>query len=324
MSELHRFLFEGLPVRGVLVKLTQEWREVLCSREGSQSSFEPPVRDLLGEMAAAATLLQANIKFDGSLILQIFGDGWVKVAVAEVQPDLAFRVTATVTPTSIQKQKCPGDFKSLVDEKGQGRCVITLDPQSKLPGQQPYQGVVPLNTGPGQTFSQLSEVLEHYMWQSEQLETRFILAADENVAAGLLIQRLPTEGAGNLGLQSLGEADEDENEAFDRISHLVASLKRDELLTLDAGTLLRRLFWGETLRLFEPSYPRFACSCTLGRVTQMIQGLGLREAQEILAEQGQIEVSCEFCGQQYRFDAVDISSLFVPQAFSGISSQAVN
>jgi molecular chaperone Hsp33 len=324
VSELHRFLFEGLPVRGVWVKLTQEWREVLCRREGSQTSFEPPVRDLLGEMAAAANLLQANIKFDGSLILQIFGDGWVKLAVAEVQPDLAFRVTATVNPTSINTKECPIDFKSLVDKTGQGRCVITLDPQSQLPGQQPYQGVVPLNSEHGQTFSRLSEVLEHYMWQSEQLETRFILAADENVAAGLLLQRLPTEGAGNLGAQSMGVTGEDENEAFNRICHLAASLKREELLTLDVATLLRRLFWEENLRLFEPSYPRFACSCTQGRVTQMIQGLGLREAQEILAEQGQIEVSCEFCGQQYRFDAVDISSLFVPQAVSATSSKTVN
>ena len=96
MSELHKFLFEGLPVRGLLVRLTDDWREVLRRREKAQDAFPQPVRALLGEMAAAGVLMQSNIKFNGSLIIQIYGDGPVKLAVTEVQPDLAFRVTAKV------------------------------------------------------------------------------------------------------------------------------------------------------------------------------------------------------------------------------------
>ena len=271
------------------------------------------VRELLGEMAAAGVLMQSNIKFNGALVLQIFGDGPVKVAVAEVQPDLSLRATATVVGDVPED----ASLSAMVNLGNQGRCAITLDPKDKFPGQQPYQGVVPLFDDHGHKLEKVSAVLEHYMLQSEQLDTCLVLAADDKVAAGLLIQRLPLAGEGNLAGSLRSRANEDEigrNEDYNRIALLASSLKRDELLTLDVDTILRRLFWEEKLLRFEPlqgpTAPRFRCSCSRQRVGQMIRGLGEDEAASILAEQGHIEVACEFCGQQYRFDPVDAATLF--------------
>jgi len=308
VSELHKFIFEGLPVRGVIVRLTDAWTEIL-RRRASTGAYPPPVRELLGQMAAAGVLMQGNIKFNGALVLQIFGDGPVKVAVAEVQSDLSLRATATVLgPVDEQ-----ASLSQMVNVGNQGRCAITLDPKDRLPGQQPYQGVVPLFGDRKEKLEQLSEVLEHYMLQSEQLDTTLVLAANDQVAAGLLIQRLPVQGEANLASRS----HEDEiglNEHYNRIAILAKSLKQEELLTLDVDTILRRLFWEERLLRFEPQAgetgPRFACTCSRERVSQMIRGLGEAEAESILAERGHIEVGCDFCGQQYHFDRVDAAQIF--------------
>ena len=188
MSELHKFIFDGLPVRGMVVRLTEAWQEILRRRAGNTATgaYPPPVRELLGEMAAAGVLMQGNIKFNGALVLQIFGDGPIKVAVAEVQPDLSLRATATV----VGEVPHAAALSQMVNVNNQGRCAITLDPKDRLPGQQAYQGVVPLFGDRREPLEKLSDVLEHYMLQSEQLDTTLVLAADEQVAAGLLIQRL--------------------------------------------------------------------------------------------------------------------------------------
>jgi molecular chaperone Hsp33 len=305
MSELHKFLFDGMPVRGMIVRLTGSWTEMLSRRAANSETgaYAPPVRDLLGEMAAAAVLMQSNIKFNGSLVLQVFGDGPVKVAVAEVQPDLSVRATAKVVGDVPATARLP----DMVNVNNKGRCAITLDPKDKFPGQQPYQGVVPLFGDQHEKLGKLSEVLEHYMLQSEQLDTRLILAADDKVAAGLLIQRLPTQGEKNIG--SAGD-DIGLIEDYNRIAILAATLTREELLTLDVGTILHRLFWEEKVIRFEPQTPRFACTCSRERVGNMIRSLGAAEAEGILAERGEIEVGCDFCGQQYRFDAVDAAQIF--------------
>jgi molecular chaperone Hsp33 len=315
VSEIHKFIFEGLPVRGVLVRLTGAWTEVLRRRASGNAAdaYPLPVQNMLGEMVAAATLMQSNIKFNGSLILQVFGDGPVKLAVVEVQPDFGLRATATV----IGEVAPEATLSTLVNVNNEGRCAITLDPKTRFPGQQPYQGVVPLFGDQHEKLEKLSDVLEHYMLQSEQLDTTLVLAADGEVAAGLLIQRLPLEGVGNLAGSLVSQANEDEiglNEHYNRISILASTLKREELLTLDAETILRRLFWEETLTLFEPltgaTAPRFACNCSRERVSRMIFGLGIDEAESILGERGHIEVGCEFCGLQYRFDPVDAAQIF--------------
>ena len=310
ISELHRFLFEGLPVRGAIVRLTDGWKEVLRRRAANTAgNYSRPVRQLLGEMAAASVLMQGNLRFNGALVLQIMGDGPVKLAVAESQSDLSFRCTATVLGDVPDDATLP----DMINVHNEGRCAITLDPQSRLPGQQPYQGVVPLHGDKREKIQQLSEVLEHYMLQSEQLDTTLVLAADDKVAAGLLIQRLPVQGEGNLAGSLVSKANEDEigvNEDYNRISMLAASLKREELLGLDVDTILTRLFWEEKLMRFEPQAPRFACTCSRERVANMIRSLGREEADSIVAERGEIEVGCDFCGKQYRFDAVDSVQLF--------------
>ncbi|MEO0002635.1 MAG: 33 kDa chaperonin, partial [Pseudomonadota bacterium] len=175
-SELHKFLFDGLPVRGMLVRLTGSWQEVL-RRHHEGGGYPTAVTELLGEMSAAAVLMQGNIKFNGALVLQVFGDGPVKLAVTEVQPDFSFRTTATVNG----EVAAGVPLSHMVNVNGLGRCAITLDPKDRLPGQQPYQGVVPLNGEHNEKLEHLSEVLEHYMLRSEQLDTKLVLAANGEV-----------------------------------------------------------------------------------------------------------------------------------------------
>lgn len=322
MSELQRFLFDGVPVRGALVRLTDAWREVLA-RRGGANAYPAPVRSVLGEMAAAGVLMQSSLRFEGALVLQVFGDGPVKLAVAEVQHDLAFRVTANVAGAVA----ADAQLEAMLNVHGGGRCAITLDPQRRQPGQQPYQGVVPLHGDRREPLQQLSQVLEHYMLQSEQLDTKLVLAADDRIAAGLLIQRMPASGAGNLS----GPRNEDrigQDEDYRRIAMLAATLTSGELLTLPADALLRRLFWEESLRRFEPRAgepaPHFACSCSRERVGRMLLGLGAREVGEIVAEQGQVEIGCEFCGLKYHFDRVDVGGLFTPAGAQLPGSAAVH
>ena len=312
MDQLQKFLFEGLPVRGVLVRLDSSWRELLSRRTSASDgghAFPAPVRSLLGEMAAASVLMQANLKFNGALILQMHGDGPVRLAVAEAQPDLSFRATAKVVG------EVPGDARlaAMLNVHGQGRCAITLDPKDRHPGQQPYQGVVPLHGDQREPLQKLSQVLEHYMLQSEQLDTCLVLAANDAVAAGLLIQRLPMAGGANLAGEVIVSADEDHigrNPDYQRIALLAATLTSDELLNLSPAELMHRLFWEELLRVFEPQTPRFGCRCSRERVAGMLRGLGADEVLSLVAERGEAEVACDFCGAMYRFDPVDAAELF--------------
>ena len=299
MSQLHKFLFDKSGVRGALVRLDDAWQEILRRRASNTTTGAYPtaVQELLGEMVAAGVLMQSGIKFDGALILQIHGDGPVKLAVAEVQADLGLRATATFAqalPEGIR-------FSDMVNATNLGKCAITLDPKTRFPGQQAYQGIVALFGDGQEKLERVSDVLSHYMLQSEQLQTTLVLAANDTVAAGLLIQSLP--------------GSDDRSDDYNRIAILAASLKRDELLQLDVETLLRRLFWQESLVRFAPDAtgltPRFACSCSRQRVSQMIFGLGAKEADSILAERGNIEVGCDFCGQQQHFDAVDTAQIFM-------------
>jgi molecular chaperone Hsp33 len=288
MSQLHKFLFDGLPVRGMLVQLTDVWQEVLKRRAANVETgpYAEPVRHLLGEMTAAAVLMQSNIKFNGALVMQIFGDGPLKLAVVEVNPNLSLRATAKVVGELGDASTLP----EMVNVNNEGRCAITLDPLNKMPGQQAYQGVVPLFDDHRNKLDKFSDVLQHYMLQSEQLDTTLVLAANDTTAAGLLIQRLPIKGEGNLAAKATME-DEDEigrSEDYNRISILASSLTADELLNLDVETILRRL-----------------------------------EVESILAERGDVEVGCDFCGEQYRYDAVDAAQIFTgtptpPQAPSSL------
>lgn len=315
MSELTKFLFDGIPVRGAFVRLDDTWQEILRRRASNNNvgAYPTAVRQLLGEMTAAGLLMQSSIQFNGALVLQITGDGPVKLAVTEVQSNLQVRSTASVLGTIAENAQ----FDDLVNLNGAGRCVITLDPAQKFEGQQTYQGIVSLFDEKQQKLQNLSHVLEHYMRQSEQLETTLVLAANDSVAAGLLIQRMPTQGGQNLAGDNLPQNSahplENTVEDYQRIAILASSLKPEELLTLDAETILHRLFWQEPIRLFssdKEQKPKFGCNCSHERVVSMIRSLGQAEANSIIEEQSLIEVGCEFCGKQYKFDAIDTAQIF--------------
>ena len=334
MSELHKFIFDGLPVRGAIVRLTDSWQEILQRRAGNKDTGAYPeaVSTLLGEMTAAGVLMQSNIKFNGALVFQVMGDGPVKLAVAEVQSDLSFRATASLVGEAnlpLRGQLAP--LAELVNAHGAGRCAVTLDPKDRQPGQNPYQGVVPLNDGAGGRFERLSDALQFYMMQSEQLDTVMVLAANDQIAAGLMLQRMPVKGEANLAAATeSGEAEHDAqglNEEYNRIATLASSLTQQELLTLDVETILRRLFWEEKLLRFAPQAdeqaPRFACTCSRDRVVAMLTSLGEEEVESIVAERGKIEVGCDFCGQQYQFDAIDAARLFTEVQKQPPSSSSV-
>lgn len=286
-DRLLKFTFHGAPVRGELVRVADAWREMTAHH-----AYPAPVKRLLGEMVAAAALLASNIKFNGALVMQVHGDGPVKLLVVECQPDLALRATAKFGADPIADD---ASMRSLINRHGRGRFAITLDPRDPMPGQQPYQGIVPLD---GDT---MAEVLETYMRQSEQLETRLVLAADEEVSAGLLLQRLPDSGG------AAGVIDED---AWDRVTTLGATLRRDELLQHAPEILARRLYSQEVLAHQATLAPRFSCRCSRERIGRMLVSLGREEVDSIIEELEKVTVTCDFCGRQYSFDAVDVAQLF--------------
>lgn len=287
---LRKFMFEHSAVRGELVELPQTWQQVQMRR-----SYPAPVRNVLGEMMAAAALLSANLKFNGAIVMQIHGDGPLKLLVVECDSQLRMRATAKLAPDASVAENA--SLQELVNQNGQGRFVITLDPKDKLPGQQPYQGIVPLDG------DSVSVILENYMLRSEQLDTKLWLAADDKVARGLLLQKLPQEGG-------IGITVADDGETWNRTVALASTVQEEELLTTDIDTLLHRLFWEETIRMFEPMQPAFECSCNREKVGNMLKMLGQEEVDSALAELGQLTINCDFCGQEYTFDKVDGAQLF--------------
>lgn len=293
-DELQKFLFEDAPVRGEMVELSQTWRQILSHR-----AYPAPIRDLLGQMVAAAALLSANLKFDGAIVMQIHGNGPVKLLVVECDAALNLRATAKLRDDAIIVDDA--QLSDLVNVGGLGRFVITLDPKEKLPGQQAYQGIVPLD---GDT---IAAVIENYMLRSEQLETRLWLAADTQVSRGLLLQKLP-------GAENENKAPAEELDTWSRSVMLASTLKDEELLATDISTLMRRLFWEETIRVLEPQHPQFRCSCHREKVGNMLKMLGRREIDEAIAELGKLEVDCDFCGKRYEFDKVDCAQLFAVEA----------
>ncbi len=287
---LQKFMFEGAPVRGELVELSDTWKQVQALRD-----YPAPIKTLLGEMLAAAALLSANLKFNGAIIMQIYGDGPVRLLVVECDGDLRMRATAKFDPDA--DIGALAGLSALVNVSGGGRFVITLDPKDKLPGQQAYQGVVPLDG------DSIATVIENYMLRSEQLDTRLWLAADQHVSRGLLLQKLPNGGGVDAPV-------DDDLATWDRSVMLASTLKNEELLTTDIETLMRRLFWEETIRVFDPGHPSFLCSCSRERVGNMLKMLGHAEVDDALAEAGHLGVDCEFCGKHYEFDKVDCAQLF--------------
>ena len=287
---LKKYLFEDHSVRAQAVKLGESWRTGLAHQ-----SFPPCVQKLLGELTAAAVLLATNIKFDGSLVLQLQGDGPISLIVVECTSDLSIRATASMREGLAVPRD--GNLQSLLNSQGQGRFIVVLDPQRKNADMQPYQGVVPLEG------DSVAQVLEHYMRTSEQLDTRLWLSASSDHAAGLLLQRMPGQGG---SLPSVGTA----HDTWERAIALAGTLESEELLQLDTDTVIHRLFWEETLLSFDPQEVRWHCPCTRERVANMLRMLGRDEIEDILSQRDRIDVSCNFCGKPYKFDAIDCARLF--------------
>ncbi|CAB3747478.1 Hsp33 family molecular chaperone HslO [Paraburkholderia humisilvae] len=308
-DQLQKFMFSAAPVRGEIVSLRNTWQEVLTRRD-----YPAPVRTILGEMMAACALLSANLKFDGTLIMQIYGDGPVKMLVVQCNSDLSLRATAKFSAqfsddAAAQTIGEHANVPELINASGHGRCVITLDPRNKQPGQQPYQGIVPLSGEDGPLES-IAQVLEHYMRHSEQLDTRLWLAANSDRAVGMLLQKLPGDGG---IVPHPGELDAD---TWERVCTLGGTLSQDELLREEPATLFRRLFWQENVHHFEPANTRFECTCSREKVGRMLKMLGREEVDSVLEERGHVEIHCEFCNQRYEFDPVDVAQLFVASGLS--------
>ena len=292
------FLFEGADVRGAVVSLETAWREVL-----TRHAYPLPVRTLLGEAMAASVLLSSTLKFDGTLILQTQAaqrEAPVRLLVVECNADLTLRATAKLGAEWDAAALLEGH--TLASLVGDGKLVITLDPREQegggrggAAGQAAYQGVVPLEG------EHLAAALENYMLRSEQLDTRIFLAADEQRAAGLLIQRLPGEG---------GHAHADTGSKWPDAAVLAATITAQELLTLAPREVMRRLFHEFDLRVFGERTAAFKCTCSRERVSGMLRALGREEVDGIVAELGAVTVNCEFCNQAYGFDAVDAVQLF--------------
>ncbi len=282
-DQLHRFIIENTRVRGELVHLSASWKAVL-----ERYDYPKNVQRVLGEAFAACALLSATIKFEGSLILQIRGDGPLHLLVVQATSDGTLRGLARWS-NDVPEHGLKNIF-------GNGSMVITIEPAKG----EPYQGVIALEG------EHIQDAIENYFKQSEQLNTRLWLAADENNCTGFLLQELPESEKDKQS--NLGEDHHD----WQHAEALGNTISNEELLSLSTKEILHRLFHEDDVRLFEPSPLSFRCSCSSERIAKMIMSLGINEAREIISEQGKIQVDCEFCNAQYNFDSVDVENLFAP------------
>ncbi len=293
---LYRFLFTNAPVKGELVQLPNTWHTI--THTAKKRAYPAVVTELLGQMTAACTLLSANLKFDGSMIMQIHGDGPIQLMVVECRSDLTIRATAKVN----EQANIDADMslQELLNQNGKARFAITLDPNDRQPGQQPYQGVVPLQ---GET---MAEILMHYMQASEQLETHIQLAANAESCAGILLQKLPLHGGAQNESQNL--------HVWDELRSIVQTVGKDELLNTDSDTLMHRLFWQYPIEHSTEQNVQFGCTCSPQKVTDMLKMLGEEEAMDMIDESNRVEVSCDFCGQVYELTGEQVKALFDPNA----------
>ena len=275
---LNRYLFEDLSVRGELVQLDEAYQRIISSKE-----YPAALQKLLGELLVSTTLLTATLKFEGSITIQLQGDGPVSLAVINGDHDQKIRGVA----------RWEGDIAedaSLHDMMGKGYLVITIEPNK---GER-YQGVVGLE---GET---LADVIEGYFANSEQLKTRLWIRTGEHEgkkhAAGMMIQVMP-DGTGTP-------------EDFEHLEQLTATVKNEELFTLPANELLYRLYNQDSVRLYEPQPVEFHCGCSRERSGAAIITVDKTEIYDILAEEGSISLHCDYCGTSYTFDEPEITELY--------------
>jgi molecular chaperone Hsp33 len=276
---LHRFLLERAGVRGTLVRLGPAWREV-----AGRADYPPALHALLGEALAASALLTGNIKLDGALSIELKSSAALRLLFAECNDQGRLR--------GLARWNEPLSAPLALDALPDAIMAITI---GNVDREQRYQGLVDLQ------HAGLAESLENYFVKSEQLPARIVLAADGEHAVGLMLQKMPDEGGRDAAL---------DDDAWNRIVHLTATLGADELLNTAPEQLLYRLYHEESARLFEPRALAFGCNCSRERVTAMLRSLGREEVEAALVARGdEIEVICEFCAQRYHFDRIDAEHL---------------
>ena len=294
-DQVRRFVLERHPIRGHVARLSRAW---LNLRE--HQDYPPVVQQLLGEAVSAVVLLAATLKFNGTLTLQLQGKGLVSLLVAQCTHDFKVRGMARHEPMEGEP-----DFRALT---GEGQIVVTVEATDRASS---YQGVVPL------AGDSLAESLEAYFYQSEQLPTRVALASSPGVVAGMLVQRIPGEGGKQAAVDPAAlEA------AWMKTDHAMVALASAELLADDAEQRLVRMFGADEVRVFREHEVKFECRCSRERVANVLRSLGVEEVRSVLAEQGGITVTCEFCQKPYKFDAIDAEQLFTGGAPRG--SDAIN
>lgn len=278
-DQIRRFLFDQNPIRGQHVSLDESWQKIVA-----QSDAKGFALTLLGHALTAVTLLVDTLKIDGSVTLQIRGRGAIHLLVAEATSNNTIRGL-------VRQSRDLDDQISLQDIFATDKLVITI----KNGTGKPHQGIVPLSG------DNLSAALQSYFDQSEQLPTRFWFACDEKAATGMLLQKLPAETV--------------DDGAWNRLLHLASTITNQELLDLKTEILLHRLYHEEGLRLFEADAISFVCGCSRQRTRDMLVSLGRVEIDDIIREQTEIAIICEFCNARYAFDNVDVEQLFPGQEY---------
>ncbi|MDD5227661.1 MAG: Hsp33 family molecular chaperone HslO [Methylococcales bacterium] len=269
---LRRFLFEQHGIRGVWVKLTDSWQAA------KQHQQQPEIAvHQLGQALACVSMLSTTVKFDGAMIMQAQSNGAITTLVAQATNQRKIR--------GVVKCHSPMVGDSLTELFGEGRLVLTIEAGNG----KPYQGIVPLQG------ENLAAALQMYFEQSEQLKTRLWLFADDNHAAGLLLQELPSQ--------------EGQPNDWETIEILASTVTAKEMFELDCHELLHRLFNEEDIRLFDAEDVAFECACSRERIEKTLNAMGEEELRAILNEQEIIEVTCEFCGETYRFYDADVEKL---------------
>lgn len=287
---LTRFVFEHAAVRGAAVTLDDTVRAVLACHP-----YPPALQRVLAELLAASALLASTLKFTGSLIVQLQGDGPVRLLVVECTDALEMRATAQ---WDCERTDALGAHASLSDLAGgpaHGRLVLTLDPKG---AGTIYQGIVALESG------SVAGLIEHYLATSEQLASRMLLASGAGAASGLIVQRMPTP------------VDADDS-TWERACTALATVDPAALLAHEPATmLLSRVFAHDDLRVFAARPAKFACSCSRERVENALRIAGAAEIESILAERGDVEVTCEFCNRRYTFAPGDARAVVAPRPAS--------
>ncbi len=300
MDTLQKLLFPQATVRAETVTLDASFSEAVAHQ-----NLPLAVRRLAGEVTASALLAAAALQYDGTVILQVAGDGPVKLLVVEVRPELVYRVSVTLRDKDASIDVNAG-MRALINANGRGQCALILDPANRPQGVQPYQGIVALT---GDSFA---EVMTNYFITSEQVQTYIALASDEARVGGLMLQKMPSMGGKAL-------PDNYDPEGWDRLKMFAQTVKSEELLTLSPEEIHRRLFWEESPLVTFEGKPIFRCRCSDEGVRQMIRSLGHDEAKSIIDEMGEIEVTCHYCGQTRHFDAIDVETIFSKAPVQAVS-----